>query len=308
MMAFTFSLLFAISRPSSAEYESVIFGVDDFNCRTCCPYGDELSYSAETADDMDTGFELINYDQTTWYSNGAVDGRDWTDDSRRIWGTDDDDPYGTDYADVAVIISHGVSKCSTSTDNAGGYWSDFIMGEKHGGGVDRCMSSSCQDCRIRTNSYYYTDGDECIEYSGHMKYGGGAPNEELNVLIMSTCQSMQKCVWDNGGYAHVDDGGEALQMINGFHGDSHEAWYTPGDHKDYVHYAESNGIGDDWVDKLTKYDDCAVSYVIASSESTATTFYTFGGFKDLKDTGSHNGAWIWFVGGCNPYNGPALPE
>jgi hypothetical protein len=71
-------------------------------------------------------------------------------------------------------------------------------------------------------------------------------------------------------------------------------------------------VGENWIDEAYDWgvleDDCPVSIVFGSSKSARRDMFTYGGWRDRKNTGSKTGSTIFYVRGCNPDNGSKLPD
>lgn len=260
--------------------ELAAFGVEAFGPGANeCP-GEDLNWAKNDATHIHDGFDDIGYTQTeVWYDQG-VDRRDWT------HGVGDHiDPYGTDFADVVFYAGHGLHRCDAAT---GFYWSRIVMGD---------------------------DGDNgqtelCEVYSTDIRFGNGGEDQETDILIMAACETMHLCVWENDGYESMDYG--AFNQINGYHGISYDSETFTALYDNYVRDSAMDRIGENWVDTFTDFnwffseDQCATSMVWCSSASNCDTQFTWGGFKDFYNTGSHTMSMFYYICDCNPDNGEAL--
>src|SRR5690606_7471731 len=155
--------------------------------------------------------QRMGYDDTRLWFNQAVDPEDWVDESIS-YGNDSVHPYGTDWADAVFLSTHGKAVCE-----AGGKWSQFVMGDQH-------------------------DGHACSPNTlFHIKCG----KADGNVAVFIACQSAQVCLWEGDGYDYMDFLG-SFAMWNGCHG---LAWDTSDDIsrlRSYLQDSVSNGFGDNW--------------------------------------------------------------
>lgn len=270
-----------VSASAFAEYEMVAFGVRSFGAADECP-GSDLTYPVLDATKVHNALEDLGYDQHQLYSSHDVDGRDFTDRAREDWGRDENDPTGTDFADVVFYAGHGFRKCEANK-----YYSGLVMGDFNHGN-ETCLPNS------KSNMIF---GDS----------GGDA-----NVLVFAACQSAQYCVWDHLGYNPLLN--NMANILNGFHGASHDDSTLDELYEDYIYSAENNGLGDDWVDLLTiirsgsDNDDCATSVIYGKYRSDRDNQYNNGGFFDFKDTGSHSGTGMYYICDCDPNAGDPLPS
>lgn len=265
---------------AAAGYEAVAFGPDFSGSDPCG--GNYLGVTSDALSAIEDGFVDIGYpsaDVETW-TNLAVDGRDFTDGDEYIWGDDDYDPYATDWADVIWYRGHSGYSCST-----GAYYSSFLMGDD-----DETCSPNTRD---------------------HIRWGVGSSNEEINIAVMFSCYSSQKCVWINDGYYSSNDGGWFAIWL-GFHGVMQHTTAQPAQFESYIQGAEEDGVADDFIDWFNDIRDgadndmCALPIVFGSNSTLRGSIYTYMGFKDFKDPVSVNASTGWAIPGCDPEGGPEL--
>ena len=279
-----------------AEYEGVAFGVNDQICG-----GDDLSYGTTAATSFYDGLGDISYDQRRLNTDAGVDASDFTDNNAfPTWGGDDYDPYGTDFADVMFVSTHGEAWESPyffSRIDAG----DWVSGQ-----------TPAQVCQPRTARNYNATPPSAAYH--HMRFGNGGDNEELNVAYFNACQVLQYSLYAAHGMFDLDAGGTGaeLAMVAGFHGYANVGYWEAHSFDGYVSGAENDGIGDDWVDQYTDIgggsndDDCAVVIVYGSLDAYKDAMFYNGGFKDFRETGLHSSSDYWRISGCDPDGGPSL--
>jgi hypothetical protein len=289
------SLLFATS--SFADYEGVTFDVGLYASSNpgegrCCSNCSDLSTVDEYADSFFSGLQVIEYDVVAQSHNLGVDDADFSDnDWFPNWGADHVSTTGVDWADVAFYIGHGHHECDGTY-----YYSKYQMGENHG-------TQDGHTCAVRS-------ADRTGSSNGHMTYGEGGSGEDLNALVLYTCEGVHYCVWQHGGYAPMDNG--HFCILNGFHGvatapagDADDVWY-------YVVSSSTSGIGDNWIDSFFcsscngSYDRCPTSIIWGSSSTVRSNIFNYAGFKDFDDEGAHNGTTFFYISGCDPDNGEKL--
>ena len=115
-------------------------------------------------DEAETAFQNMGYNQIKTNFNTQVDARDWVDSRARSWGKDYVDPYGTDFADVAMYTGHGGRVCN---QNGNKYYSTISMGDNNG--------DEDTYCSVSTND---------------MSFGNGGSGEETKIALLYACQSM----------------------------------------------------------------------------------------------------------------------
>lgn len=269
-----------------ADWESVGHGVRYFRGGSygeCCEQAcyEEADYitwvnkfDAYARDEWD-------YDQHATWTNKAVDDLDWMDDSLDAEGIDHVDPYGSDFADALLLATHGHWSCS-----GGDYWSRARPGDN----LDDSDGN----------------GPHCKLYSDEMLFGNGGSGNEANVFILSSCNSLTRCVFEGGGYAGMDGPrgvSSNFNMVNGFHGLS---WYNStsnADFDDYLSDTEFDDIGYAWLTEMHREHagwNCPTSMVWGETGTLRSNFFNDAGFKDFKSTGDHDNSTYYYVCGCNP--------
>ncbi len=103
-----------------------------------------------------------------------------------------------------------------------------------------------------------------------------------------------------------------MVMMLGYHGHSYDGEYYYNMFKGYVDGVRNDGLGDDWVDEMSKtsgsYRQCATALVWASNASEASNVYLYAGFMDLKAYGTGYMSFT-YIAGCSPSSGaPDLPN
>ena len=189
--------------------------------------------------------------------------------------------FGVDRADVIFVHTHGGRTTSAP------YYTSLLMGDSN------------YDCRVRTNE--------------NMLFGNNTGT--LDIAVVKACQSGDYNVWANGGYRQqFTTPSSSFTVWNAFHGDSscgsHVASYT----LLYSLSSEFDGVGENWIDAAyddsddANDDDCPVSIVMGSTPSAREHMYEHGGWNDRENTGSKTGSTYFYIPGCDPSHGVALPE
>lgn len=116
--AFFFLVTVLFASESRSEIEGSTFGVENYGTYPlCCSTCADLTYTKNEAAWVRDGLVAVGYTQVQLSQDSAVDGQDWTDwRTPNVWGADDFDPTGTDWADVAFYAGHGIRFCG---DNMG---------------------------------------------------------------------------------------------------------------------------------------------------------------------------------------------
>jgi hypothetical protein len=279
-----------------AEEEAVGFGIDEFSSGSNYCGGlvvaSDLNHSAEWVDHLDDIFAAEGWAQTTPWVDGGVDGRDWSDVlEETTYGFDDDDNSGADHADIALLVTHG-----GHTHGAGGNYSYFMMGDNATG----------------------ADPDEsCFpDTRDHFRLGNDGDND-AEVAIMVSCQSAHHDVWTDHGYDGVmnSDGGFSTWL--GFHGNSYDGTTDRNRFEDYLNDSFSNGLADNWIDELYRNpiggdnSQCPTAVIFCGTVDNCNDQHTWGGFEDRFEVGSTEIKTLskyFYLGGCDPGAGPALPN
>ena len=93
-----------------AEYEAVSHAVNTYDGQ-CGGHNDDLEMPDDIQDAwslaLSSPFPGCAYSQVAESFDEEVRRKYWTDDSLFWYGADDDDPDGTDFADVALFLGHG---------------------------------------------------------------------------------------------------------------------------------------------------------------------------------------------------------
>jgi hypothetical protein len=265
-----------------------LFGLGANECGSTDPVDGsvtaDLSFCDDWVDVMEDSFDAEGWNQTENRTNTEVDGRDWTDASLETWGQDDVDPFGTDFAEVTMLCSHGGSAANVN--------SFFLMGDDDAG----------EDCTPET--------DDNILF-------GDTAGGDLEVAILGTCESAQFSVWDTTGYFDVLDSDGSFNTWLGFHGVSYDSNNDTNRFEDYVTDSFANGLGDNFLDELHRNpigadnSQCPVAIVFCELEADCDTQFDFGGFDDRHKVASTDAkvlSKIFFIGGCDPDDGIELPN
>jgi hypothetical protein len=276
------------SRGASGETEAVAFGVVDFEIfSNGCVFTEagNLDHSDEWADLVRDVFADEGYGQTQRWLDASVDGRDWTDAGKKpSLGDDEDDAEGADFADVALLNTHG-----GHIHEAAGYYSYFTMGDAGSG----CSPNTRDDIRL------------------------GNDGGDLEIAILAACQSGQYDVWTDGGYFDVRASDGTFNTWLAFHGNSFDGSTDVDRFEDYLEDSFENGLGDNWLDELYRNpvgadnEQCPIAIVFCEDESDCDSQFDWGGFKDrfkvaIADTKSISK--YFYLGGCDPGAGPHLPN
>lgn len=286
------------TEPARSEDEAVGFGADEFTS-SACEWVDavDLNHSAEWAETLRDVFAAEGFAQATQWIDGGLDGRDWTDPSQATdeydqFGGDDDDNHGADHADVALLVTHG----GHEHDYPGGYYSEFLMGDD-GEGADNYLS-----CVPNTRDHFLL---------------GNGGSHDLEIAIIASCQGAHHDVWEDGGYFQVRQRDGSFNTWLGFHGNSHDSSSDANRFEDYLEDSFSNGLGDNWLDELYHNpwgpddEQCPTAIVFCEDERDCDTQFDWGGFEDRFKVGTSDSktlSKIFYLGGCDPGAGPALPN
>lgn len=283
-----------------ADYEAALFGVG-----TSAPYcgADALNYADDAVGSFSDSLTSLfgpNYDQIVQNLDAAVDPRDWIDYTickNGTCGEDQIDPYGTDFADVVFIYTHGSYTCSPA------YQSSLVMGD---------ASPTWDPCAVTLTRDYTAQ-----PYSnGQVRLG----DVDTNALLIFGCGVLQWCMHKNHlppSFLDVDRGetGAQLSLLNGFHGTVTVDYWMAHDLDSYGNDSHDNGLGDNWIDHFTDInsgsnnDNCAVSVEFNDGSTTYRgDMYQYGGLFDFLSTGpNHANETYWRIVGCDPPDGEALP-
>ncbi|MCC6558119.1 MAG: hypothetical protein IT372_34660 [Polyangiaceae bacterium] len=275
------TLLFA-GEARAALNELTVYGIANFGGTSSCGTP-EMTHSVHvtTASTFKSIFDLLvpggSWDVARGAYNGSAKGTLWTDATQSMpcsgCTAEDSTSWGVDAADVMYVHTHGDHSSAQS----------FLW-----------MGSAYYGCTVGTAS--------------NMLF-----NSDLEVAVIKACQSGDYNVWANGGYYQLVTSDSVFSMWNAFHGDS-----SCGDHvtdyvSDYSVGSLNDGMGENWLDAAYDYngnndDDCPVSITFGSTAASRENQYRYGGWIDRKSTGTKTGSTIFYMSGCNPYNGVTLPE
>lgn len=278
----------AISGSAQAAInETHVYGIANFGHSGECTTDTGLTHPVHTT----TAAKFANHfsdlradnlwDDVQTRNNTSARGSYWTDASKaddcNCTADDEKDKYGADDADVLYIHTHG----------------------GHHQGVDSylLMGNGSYDC------YAYTTENMLF-------------NSDLQIAVVKACQSGNYDVWLGRGYgAQFNETASPFTMWNAFHGDSSCGSNVTSYVDSYVKESDFNGVGENWLDEAYDYDsgsnddDCPVSILFGALKADRELMFTYGGWKDRKDTGDKTGASTYFyIGGCDPSNGDPLPN
>jgi hypothetical protein len=275
-------------------YGIEVFGANDDGCK-----GKDLEHARNQAIgyhhlfvDWDTAGD---WDQSLYFSDNEVDGRDFTDyygqGTCEDWQTtctlaeeDEVDDYGVDAADIAFLSTHGGY---VGADNA----FKWTMGDND------------DDCSVTTNA--------------GTKHGNMIWDDDLEILIVDACNSARFPIWDQSydeprvGITTMLEPTSTLSTLLGYHGSAPDRDWGA----EYAEDAYYNGVGENWVLEGTdfdsireeegepKVDTCATAIVFGDSADDRDFMFEWGGMGDRKDTGDPTiGSTYYYIEGCDPAN------
>lgn len=265
---------FMTSEAGAAEREVYVYTVDQFEGHPgACQEG-------ESFNDRSYREGRVLYDAAgRWgmkrmhYTNNHVNFRDWADSSQDGWGKDH---IGADRADVGMLVTHGGTSCS-------GEHVRFLMGD---------TAASC-------DLYAANSSSNDIEWG----------DLDLNVVILATCESVQKCSFEN---SNLKGGAKNLNIINGYHGTMIGTIAQRNRFRDnYVDVSRYSGVGNNWVTGVTKFklilrDICATSIVFGKTQADRDYIFDNGGLEDWKINTATNKTAFYYIEGCDPAHGEKL--
>lgn len=244
--------------------------------------GTYFNYAQETADYFGNKlYYSYDFDQKTRRSNYNAEATAWGDSSLVSYGHDNHGGspwHGVDDEDVALFYGHGTRSCS-----GGKFYSSILMGDDY--------------------------ANQCNHYLGKQVNSTRWGDDDLNIVILDTCQSMHKCVADNGGYWV---GENRMMTIMGYHGISYDSLVHTWDFEDFVDQSRNDGIGDNFLDETVRTpsgannDTCPAAFVYGATEADRSYIYQFGGLKDWKTITSHSKATYFYMKNCDPLDGATL--
>ncbi len=266
-----------IATSSFAADEAVIGYVNLFGGGDrCCSGCSDLSWCDNEAGYLSSKLNSWGFDYVNSPSNKGVEFHEWADEGKDSDGRDHVSPYGVDSADVAFLCTHG--SYSTSSGN---YKSTVVLGD---GG---------EECNLDYGNY-----DQDVRWG----------NTDLNVVIMDACQSVQKVVWQNGGY-NSQMRADNMSMLLGFHGYSLDGYWHNWHFENYVDDTRYDSLGDYWVDEMTDLmigdDECATAVIWSDNQTNADKIYENSGFTDWKMYGTGT-VYFYYWNNCDPGGGPEL--
>jgi hypothetical protein len=273
----------AVALEARAENEFVAHSAENYGSSGYCS-GDALTNANEDATYLDNG--LGGYDQLEYWTNLYNDGRDFADQNNFAWGADENDPAGTDFADVIFFSGHGSGSCSsparawiTPGDNADG-------------------------CTI-----YLAHATSA---SRHVTFGGTVENREAKAFVTFACQTATYCQHTGGAYDAMSQG--QFNILNGFHGDVAEVAGYQSDLGSYSNAVGTEDIGGAWLDWMYDpdvgggADNCPTSIVFGANSSETADYFSHAGWYDFHDNGARTTHTYYRLCGCDPVNGVALPS
>jgi hypothetical protein len=274
------STLLVTSTASAAPpyREATLYYVDDHDGANACG-GSDFSWATDTVGYLEDKLDLWGFDETYYHGNTFVDSQDLADVNEDATGWDHAGPHGIDSADIGMVYSHGGYSCAND------HHSYIKMGDANGAECNLHYSSAAS-----FNDAWWGDSD-------------------LNAMIVDTCSSAQWCVWNNGGYYAVSGNFAALL---GFHGISSDRSSHTNNFENFTDNSRYNGLGDNWVDDLTRRpigadnDECAVAIIYADNDSDADYIFDYMGLQDWKTPGSHTVSYYYYIENCNPDDGQQL--
>ncbi|MBN2526965.1 MAG: hypothetical protein JXR76_11280 [Deltaproteobacteria bacterium] len=186
-----------------------------------------------------------------------------------------------DSADVGLIYSHGSYDCyETSTSKK--YRTTIVMGN---------------------------DNDECGLTYGTSNEEVDWGDSDLNIMVVDTCHSLQKCVYDNDGYDGSMRSGN-LSIIMGFHGVSYDYYWHTAHFKNFVDATRTEDLGEEWVDEMTDImwgaDECATAVAWGEDTANINEVYYNSGWRDWVDPGTAGKRKYFYWEDCEPENGEIL--
>ena len=334
----SFLLILCFNNIEARDREGVIFEVNKYREVIESPLGSNnwINDPAETTDTLndrrcseeiagrDLGVDFLSMgkyltdkmEEYDWefrrHQNTAVDSEDFIE-------TEDDDvwPTGFDSADVAYYLGHGSFRTSLSTDShvdSAANPRNFVifgMGED-----DDWMPGGITDCRVN---------------SQEMLLGN-----DTNIFISGACMHGRYAVFNN---QFCDTGG----VCDGFDGvrdgqlSVWNAWHSHGqpfvnEYNDYVNTSWSRGIGENWVDMSSAYNQtsanqfgeyCLISIVWGGNDpnyqwnvtsdnvavrNAAWRFHRAGIGRNWTPAPGHNytHSAYFYIAGCCPYDGSGI--
>ena len=276
-----------LSGAALAANEVVVYGIANFGGAGQCGSSDMThSVHTSTAAAFRNQFSFMQslglWDEVYTRNNSSARGSYFEDLSKQASGQDTAANAGADDVDVVYVHTHGGHSVSPA-------YSSLSMG------------NSSYDCSVRTDQ--------------DMLFGNVAGNGDLDIAVVKACQSADYDTWLNGGYRQqFTNATSSFTMWNGFHGDSSCGGHVTDYVGDYTASSFNNGVGENWLDEAYdgafwpwETDDCPVSIVMGDSRAKRVHMYEWGGFRDRENTGNKTGSTYFYISGCDPDHGRALP-
>lgn len=257
-----------------ADYESVAFGVNDYDGTNACDDTD-LQWSVDMAqgwrDKMINATTGPGYDYSRVWFNGDVDPEDFID----SYAAEETYPTGTDWADVVFFNGHAGSTCSSGPTS----YTTLLTGDDLG-----------VDCHV-------TLGTAMNE----VEFGeNAATSSDANMFIMHASNSLAWCVVEDGIIFEIDAGGTGTQftMLGGFHNSPWNEASNKSEAEAYIGNSINSQLGENFIYTLAlgqgdSNRECTSMVITSSSLTNANTLFFYGGFKDFKSTGTHTQHWYY---------------
>lgn len=268
-----------VAGESLAISEASIYYVDDHSSDAACG-GSNFQWGDKTAGYLADKLRTWNWDRVYEKGNLWVDFRDFADVDENSDGNDAADPAGIDSADLGFIYTHG-SSGGCDTDKA---YSRISMG----------------------------DGDTTCKVQYGNQYGGNDVqwgDTDLNIMILDACRTLQKCVFNDGGYFVAENN---LGALLGFHGVSFDRRSHTNRFEDFVDASRYDGLGDNWVDEMNAFviggnnDECGTVVTFGADSDDADYTFQWGGIEDWKTVTGHGTSCYYYISGCDPKSGDPL--
>ncbi len=246
--------------------EAVVHSVEDFTGTNRCTTSSNDRPDAASYRKSFVQFMEANGFETEAWKNMGVDIKDFT-------THDHVSPYGTDYAEVVFISSHGGYDCSNDTSYP-------VMG----------------DCRNNTSTC--NQGSNCRPRYQDMRFG----DTETRYLILMTCNSLRQCIVQGGNQDQIR-AKNRFARIMGYHGSHKRTDLDKIMIRYFLGYGNTGGVGRLWVEWMTEFrdgfDNCAVTYGWGSNSADEEDNYLNSGWSKVRSVGSGYAAYR-YMNNCNP--------
>jgi hypothetical protein len=278
------SALAATAR-AETSYEFVAHSAENYGSSGYCS-GDPLTNANEDATYVDNG--IVFYNQKEFFTNLLFDGRDITDQVNFSWGVDENDPNGSDFADIIFISGHSAGSCTAGSERS---WIN------PGDNADGCAIYLSH----KTSS------------SRHMTLGGATEGRDANAMIIYGCLTTLYCAYTAGSYDALSRSDGQFNLLNGFHGDVAEVSGYQSDLSEYSIDVVYDSMGDAWLDWMywpdigNGEDNCPSSIGWGANTSEMDDFFNNAAWTSLPNNGSRTTDKFYRICGCDPHNGAALP-